>query len=50
MVSSFTTWPNQIGAANSAPRLQFHGFGVFIHPVAGGAALTGAVADLARSL
>lgn len=44
-----TTVPNKIGAANSAPRLQFRGFGFFIHLVAGGAALTGAVADLARS-
>jgi hypothetical protein len=43
-----TRRPNKIGAANSAPRLQFCGFGFFIHFVAGGAALTGAVADLLR--
>jgi hypothetical protein len=43
------TLPNQTGAANSASRLQFRGFGFFIRLVAGGAALTGAVADLARS-
>jgi hypothetical protein len=40
--------PNKIGAANSAPRLQFCAFSVSIDLVAGGAALTGAVADLAR--
>jgi hypothetical protein len=40
--------PNKIGSANSAPRLQFCAFGFSIHPVADGAALTGAVADLAR--
>jgi hypothetical protein len=39
----------KIGAANSAPRLQFCGCGFFLHLVAGGAVLTGAVADLARS-
>jgi hypothetical protein len=42
------TLPNQTGAANSAPRLHFRAFGFSIHLVAGGAALTGAVADLAR--
>jgi hypothetical protein len=43
-----TTSPNKIGPANSAPRLQFCVFGFSIHLVAGGAALTGAVADLCR--
>jgi hypothetical protein len=42
------TQANKIGAANSALRLQFCGFGFFIQLVAGGAALTGAVADLRR--
>jgi len=42
------TSPNKIGAANSAPRLQFQGFGFFIDLIAGGAAFTGAVADLTR--
>ena len=39
----------KIGADNRAPRLQFHDFESSIHLVAGSAALTGAVADLARS-
>jgi hypothetical protein len=33
--------PNKIGAANSAPRWQFYGFGFSIHLVAGVATLTG---------
>ena len=45
---SRTGSPNKVGAANSAPRLQFRAIGFFIHLVAGGAALTGAVADLRR--
>jgi hypothetical protein len=44
-----TLRPNKIGAANSAPHLQFCGFGFFIVLVAGNAALTGTVADLRRS-
>ncbi len=39
---------NKIGADNRAPRLKFHGFGFSIDLVAGGAALTGSVSDLAR--
>jgi len=39
---------NKIGADNRAPRLQFHDFGFSIHLVAGSAALTGSVSDLAR--
>jgi len=40
--------PNKIGAANTAPRLQFQRFEFSIHLAAGGAALRGAVADLTR--
>jgi hypothetical protein len=43
------TRANKISAANSAPRLQFCAFAFLIHLVAGGAALTGAVADLYRT-
>lgn len=48
MRSERKTWANKIGAANSAPRLQFCAFGFLMHFVAGSAALTGAVADLSH--
>jgi hypothetical protein len=40
--------PNKIGADNRAPRLQFCAFRFSIDPVAGSAAFTGSVSDLAR--
>jgi hypothetical protein len=50
MTSRYNQMPNnKVGAANSAPRLLFSAFGSLIRLVASGAALMGAVADLARS-